>query len=207
MLAKRSSRSSWSCASTRAATARWPWARRRTRSCAQAFKDLDQIKADVVYPVPARGLHRLRARHTDRATSVHEIVRHGDLLHLPPGGLPHPDQLAEQDLRRLQRSRPQGPLRRQRQGALPGTRRATAPSRPTPSSRSAQDQRPLQLPPPLVLPPPAREPRAQGARHDRGLHDRAHPAAEREPVEGVARRPRRRLAGRASSSTCTRSAT
>ena len=54
--------------------------------------------------------------------------------------------------------------------------------------RSAQDQRPVQLPP-FVLPSRAREPWAQGARHDRGLHDRAHHAPEREPFEGVADSP------------------
>ncbi len=69
-------------------------------------------------PVPARGLHRLRARHA-RSRRASRDRADGDVVHVPSGGVPRPDQLAQQDVRRVRRRRPQGPLRRERQGALP----------------------------------------------------------------------------------------
>ncbi len=79
----------------------------------RAFTDLDQVKADVVYPLSARGLYRLRVGYPDpRGSSPHRPA--GDLVHLAPRGLSDPDQLVEQDFRRVQRSCAQGQVRRKR---------------------------------------------------------------------------------------------
>ena len=61
---------------------------------------------------------RLRARHPRPRRRARDR-RHGDVVHLPPGRLPDPDQLAQQDLRDVRQGATEGPLPRQRQGALP----------------------------------------------------------------------------------------
>ena len=65
-------------------------------SC-RAFKDLDQIKADVVYPSCWRATPTTSsARWTVTSCSNRAD---GDVLRLPASRLPGPDQLAEQDVR------------------------------------------------------------------------------------------------------------
>ena len=84
----------------RATTAPWPWAQETDPALADAFQDLRELKVDVAYPFLLELYHDY-ATGLLAADELPQGRATGRELCIPPCGLRHPHQLAQQDLRDL----------------------------------------------------------------------------------------------------------
>ena len=169
-------------ATSPATTAPWRSGRRQTPDLKARVPGPARAEGRCRLPVPAGAVPRLRHRTAVRSGLRARRCGWSRAYVFRRAVCAIPTNSLNKTFATFTQGAQEGPLPGKHPGALP----AAAVVPPLPGRRRvparAADPRPLQLPQPQLLAAAAGEPRPQGARAGRRVHDRAHPAAEREPL-------------------------
>ena len=154
-----------------------------------AFHDLRELKVDVAFPFLLELYDDYAAQRAGQGR-VAAARRAGRELRVPAGGVRHPYQLDEQDLRDLHAGAQEGPLPGEHRRRTSCCCRPIVASRPTRNSSASCRSRTSTTS--AAAATGCAGWRTTAARSGAGgrVHHRAHPAAEREPLRAVEGRPR-----------------